>query len=74
MTSFPPLLSFLIVALVVIPLGLALRAWYATDPRRSIFVLCVMLAFVSPWLALAAFAAATVPGLVFQRDQRIRGN
>ncbi|HEX5122838.1 MAG TPA: hypothetical protein VFV97_06290 [Rhodanobacteraceae bacterium] len=74
MTGFPSMLSFLIVALVVIPLGIVLRGWYAKDPLRSLFVLCVLLAFVSPWLALAAFFAATVPGFVFQRGQRIRGN
>jgi hypothetical protein len=74
MTGFPSMLSFLIVALVVIPFGLVLRSWYAKDPQRSLFVLCVLLAFVSPWLALAAFLAASVPGFLFQRGQRTRGN
>jgi hypothetical protein len=71
MTGFPSPLSFLIVAMIVVPLGIALRHWYAKDPDRSLFVLCILLAFVSPWLALAVFVGATVPGLLFQRGPRI---
>jgi hypothetical protein len=71
MTGFPSPLSFLIVAMIAVPLGIALRHWYAKDPDRSLFVLCIMLAFVSPWLAVAVFVATTVPGFLFQRGPRI---
>jgi hypothetical protein len=74
MTGFPSPFPFLIVALIVIPLGVALRRWYAKDSQRSLFVLCIMLAFVSPWLALAACFLAKVPGILFQRRPRIQGN
>jgi peptidoglycan/LPS O-acetylase OafA/YrhL len=74
MTGFPNPLSFLIVASIAIPLGVMLRRWYAQDPQRSLLVLCVMLAFVSPWLALAVYVLAKSPGLLFRYGQRIQGN
>jgi hypothetical protein len=74
MTGFPNPLSFLIVAIIVIPPGIMLRRWYAKDPRRSLLVLCIMLAFVSPWLALAVCVLAKSPGLLFRYGQRIQGN
>jgi hypothetical protein len=74
MAGLPSPISFLIVALVAITAGIALKRWYGNDAGRSLFLLCLMLAFVSPWLALAAFVAARVPGILFQRGPRIRGN
>ena len=73
MTGFPNPLSYLIVAIIVIPLGLMLRRWYAKDSQRSLLVLCIMLAFVSPWLALAVCVLAKSPAL-FRYGQRIQGN
>jgi hypothetical protein len=74
MTGFSNPFSFLIAAAIVIPLGIALRRWYAKDPQRSLFVLCIMLAFVSPWLALAVYLLAKSPGLLSRYGQRIQGN
>jgi len=73
MTGFPPLLSFVMIALIVIPLGVALKRWYGRDSARSLIVLMVLLAFVSPWLSLAAFVVARVPGM-FQRGPHIQSN
>jgi len=73
MTGFPPLLSFVIIALIVIPLGVALKRWYGRDSARSLIVLVVMLAFVSPWLSLAVFVVA-LPGILFQRGPHIKSN
>jgi hypothetical protein len=74
MTGFPPLLSFEIFALVVIPLGIALKRWYGRDAGRSLVVLIVLLAFVSPWLAFAMFVFARLQGIQFQRGPHIQGN
>jgi hypothetical protein len=74
MSGFPSSLEFLIVAMIVISLGVALKRWYGKDAQRSLFVLCLMLAFVSPWLALAVFFAAKFPGVLFRRSPRIQGN
>jgi len=73
MTGFPSPLSFVIVALVLIPLGVALKRWYGRDSARSLIVLMVLLAFVSPWLSLATFVVARVPGM-FQRGPHIKSN
>ena len=74
MIGFPSLLSFALVALVVIPLGIALKRWYGHDSGRSLVVLMVLLAFVSPWLALAAVVVARMPGIPFRRGPHIQGN
>jgi hypothetical protein len=74
MTGYPNPLSFLIVATIVILLGVMFRRCYAQDLQRSLFVLCIMLAFVSPWLALAVYVLAKSPGLLFRYGQRIQGN
>ena len=74
MTGFPPLLSFAIIALVVIPPGIALKRWYGRDSGRSLVVLMSLLAFASPWLALAAFVVARMPTILLQRAPHIQGN
>jgi hypothetical protein len=67
-------LSMMIVAMIAIPLGFALRQWYAKDPQRSLLVLCILLALVSPWAALMALVLAKAPIFVLRVGKRTEGN
>ena len=74
MSGFPSLVSLLAIAVVVVPLAIVLRRWYARDSQRSLLVLCILLALASPWLALVALLVVKWPGIVVHCGTRIRGN
>ena len=74
MTGFPTPLWFPIVAVVAIPLAFVLKRWYRRDAQRSLFALCLLLAFVSPWLAIAAFVAVRFANFLLQRGPRTQSN